>query len=72
MIINLDCTIGHDDSICDYVTLYPSVNVSGNVKLEECVEQMHAIISAARNNPARNKQLIADMRSQLDALVKGE
>ena len=32
---------------------------------------MHAIISAARNNPARNKQLIADMRSQLDALVKG-
>lgn len=43
-----------------------------NDKLEECVEQMHAIISAARNNPARNKQLIADMRSQLDALVKGE
>ena len=38
VIINLDCTIGHDDRICDYVTLYPSVNVSGNVNLGECVE----------------------------------
>lgn len=38
VIINLDCTIGHDACISDYVTLYPSVNVSGNVLLEECVK----------------------------------
>lgn len=29
VIINLDCTIGHDSILGDYVTLYPSVNVSG-------------------------------------------
>lgn len=38
VIINLDCTIGHDDVIDDFVTLYPSVNVSGNCHLSECVE----------------------------------
>ena len=38
VIINLDCTIGHDDVIADYVTIYPSVNVSGNVVLGECSE----------------------------------
>ena len=38
VIINLDCTIGHDDIIEDYVTLYPSVNVSGNVLVEKGVE----------------------------------
>lgn len=38
VIINLDCTIGHDDIIDDFVTLYPSVNVSGNVYLGECSE----------------------------------
>lgn len=31
VIINLDCTLGHDDIIEDFVTIYPSVNVSGNV-----------------------------------------
>ena len=31
LICNLDCTIGHDARIDDYVTLNPSVNVSGNV-----------------------------------------
>lgn len=35
VIINLDCTIGHDDIINDFVTLYPSVNVSGNVMVGE-------------------------------------
>lgn len=35
VIINLDCTIGHDDVIEDFVTIYPSVNVSGNVMLGE-------------------------------------
>lgn len=38
VIINLDCTLGHDDVIEDYVTIYPSVNVSENVRVGECVE----------------------------------
>lgn len=33
VIINLDCTVGHDAILEDYVTLYPSVNVSGNVTI---------------------------------------
>ena len=33
VIINLDCTIGHDAVLEDFVTLYPSVNISGNVKV---------------------------------------
>lgn len=32
-IINLDCTIGHDAVLADFVTLYPSVNVSGAVTI---------------------------------------
>ena len=31
MIINLDCTIGHDVILKEFVTLYPGVHVSGNV-----------------------------------------
>lgn len=38
VIVNLDCTIGHDAVISDYVTLYPSVNVSGLVSIGACVE----------------------------------
>ena len=38
VIINLDCTIGHDAVLDDYVTLYPSVNVSGATHLSTCVE----------------------------------
>lgn len=38
VIINLDCTLGHDDVIEDYVTIYPSVNVSGNVKVGTMTE----------------------------------
>jgi len=38
VIINLDCTIGHDAVMNDFVTLYPSVNISGNTVLGECVE----------------------------------
>lgn len=38
VIINLDCTIGHNAEMKDFVTLYPSVNVSGNTVLGECVE----------------------------------
>lgn len=37
VIINLDCTIGHDASIGDYSTILPSVNISGFVKTGECV-----------------------------------
>ncbi len=37
VIVNLDCTIGHDANIGDYSTILPSVNVSGFVKTEECV-----------------------------------
>jgi len=38
VIINLDCTIGHDAKLKSYVTLYPSVNVSGNVSIGELTE----------------------------------
>ena len=36
--INLDCTIGHDVEMNDYITVYPSVNISGNVKIGSCCE----------------------------------
>lgn len=32
-IINLSCTIGHDAVLGEYVTLYPTVNVSGHVTI---------------------------------------
>lgn len=38
VIINLDCTVGHDAVIEDFVTMYPSVNVSGCSVIEKCVE----------------------------------
>lgn len=31
--INLDCTIGHDVIMNDFITVYPSVNISGNVEI---------------------------------------
>ena len=37
VIINLDCTIGHDAKLRDYTTVLPSVNVSGFVETGECV-----------------------------------
>jgi sugar O-acyltransferase (sialic acid O-acetyltransferase NeuD family) len=36
--INLDGTVGHDAILDSYVTLYPSVNVSGHVHLHKRVE----------------------------------
>lgn len=36
VIINLDCTIGHDAVIKEYSTILPSVNVSGYVNIESC------------------------------------
>lgn len=38
VIINLDCTIGHDSELKDFVTLYPSVNVSGMTSIGYAVE----------------------------------
>lgn len=38
VIINLDCTVGHDAILEDFVTLYPSVNASGITRYGECVE----------------------------------
>lgn len=38
VIINPDCTIGHDAILKDFVTMYPSVNVSGTTMIGECVE----------------------------------
>lgn len=37
-IINLNCTLGHDDIIHNFITIYPNVNVSGNVTIENRVE----------------------------------
>lgn len=38
VIVNLDCTIGHDAKLEDYVTVYPSVNISGFVTVGEETE----------------------------------
>jgi len=38
VIINLDCTIGHDAIIKDFVTMYPSANVSGLTQIGRCTE----------------------------------
>lgn len=38
VIINLDCTVGHDAVIQDFVTIYPSVNVSGITHIGHAVE----------------------------------
>ncbi|MEL6624747.1 MAG: acetyltransferase [Bacteroidota bacterium] len=36
--INLQCTLGHDVILEDYVTLYPGVRISGHVHIESEVE----------------------------------
>jgi sugar O-acyltransferase (sialic acid O-acetyltransferase NeuD family) len=36
VIINLNCTIGHDAIINDYCSLMPSVNISGETEIGEC------------------------------------
>lgn len=38
VIINLACTLGHDDVIDDFVTIYPNANISGNVSIGPCSE----------------------------------
>lgn len=37
-IVNLDCTVGHDVILNSFVTVYPSVNISGCVKIGQCTE----------------------------------
>ena len=37
VIVNLGCTIGHDSVVGDYTTILPSSNISGFVKIGECV-----------------------------------
>lgn len=37
VILNLQCTVGHDTTIKDYCSFMPSVNVSGEVVIEEGV-----------------------------------
>jgi sugar O-acyltransferase (sialic acid O-acetyltransferase NeuD family) len=37
VILNLQCTVGHDTSIKDYCSFMPSVNISGEVLIEEGV-----------------------------------
>ena len=37
-IIDYDSTIGHESHLNKFVTLYPSVNISGNVEISECTE----------------------------------
>ena len=37
VILNLQCTVGHDTVINDYSSFMPSVNISGGVNIGECV-----------------------------------
>ena len=38
VILNLDCTVGHDSIIENYCTIAPGVHISGNVHLEKGVD----------------------------------
>ena len=37
VILNLSCTVGHDTIIGDYASFMPTVNISGEVNIGECV-----------------------------------
>lgn len=37
VILNLSCTVGHDTIIKDYASFMPTVNISGEVVIHECV-----------------------------------
>ena len=37
-IINLSCTVGHDVILNEFTTVYPNVNISGNVNIGICCE----------------------------------
>lgn len=36
--INLNCTVGHDAIVKDCITVYPGVNISGNVRIDDYCE----------------------------------
>ena len=38
VIINANCTVGHDAVLHDYVTVYPGVNISGTTEIGTCAE----------------------------------
>lgn len=38
VIVNLNCTLGHDDIISDFCVVNPGVNVSGKALVNECVD----------------------------------
>ena len=40
VIINLNCTIGHDADISDYATIYPGVNVSGATSIGHAAAEL--------------------------------
>lgn len=45
VIINLNCTIGHDCKIGNFVTISPGANISGNVEIgDECYIGTNAVI----------------------------
>ncbi len=43
-----------------------------NDDLEQCVKQLHEIITAAHNTPFRNETFIETIRAELNVLAKGE
>ncbi|MBD5455432.1 MAG: guanylate kinase [Lachnospiraceae bacterium] len=40
-----------------------------NDKLDECVQEMHGLIAAAHETPARNQELISKMRKELEVFA---
>lgn len=45
VIINLNCTVGHDSTIGDFTTISPGVNISGNVHIgKRCYIGTNAVI----------------------------
>lgn len=43
-----------------------------NDDLDQCVEEIHGIVNAARKTPLRNEEFIKNIRDELDGLSKGE
>lgn len=43
-----------------------------NDDLERCVGEIHSIVNSARNTPIRNKDFIKQIKTELEALSKGE
>ena len=43
-----------------------------NEEPEECVEEIHRLVDAARKAPVRRKALIQEIRSELKSFAKGE